>query len=111
MSSSLAPAERTARAFSALGDPTRLALLARLSDGRSCSIAALAADSRFTRQAVTRHLGVLEEAGLVARRRVGRESLYAYRPEQVLAARAWLDRVEAQWEGTLKRFKARVEGG
>ena len=95
--------------FAALGDPTRLSLLARLSDGRTRSIAVLSADSRLTRQAVTKHLHVLEQAGLVRSQKVGRESRYAYSPEPVAAARAYLDQVSAQWDAALGRLRPFVE--
>ena len=98
-----------ARVFAALGDRTRLRLLARLSDGRSRSIAALSQDSEMTRQAVTKHLRVLEEAGLVASVRAGRESRFQYRPEPLAEARGWLDRVSAQWDGALGRLRDLVE--
>ena len=95
--------------FAALGDRTRLSLLLRLSDGRSRSIAALSADSRITRQAVTKHLHVLQDAGLVSSVKIGRESRFAYRPEPVAEARSYLDRVSAQWDDALGRLKAFVE--
>ncbi len=95
--------------FAALGDPTRLSLLTTLSDGRGRSISALAADSRLTRQAVTKHLHVLEKAGLVSSIRVGRESRFAYEPEPVVAARSYLDAVSAQWDEALSRLRAFVE--
>ena len=95
--------------FAALGDRTRLALLARLSDGGTRSIAALSADSRLTRQAVTKHLRVLESAGLVRSVRVGRESRFAFRPEPVAAARSYLEGVSAQWDEALSRLRALVE--
>lgn len=95
--------------FAALGDPTRLALLARLSDGRPRSIALLAADTALTRQAVTKHLHVLERAGLVGSARAGRETRFAFRPGPVAAARAYLDRVSAQWDDALARLRAFVE--
>ena len=95
--------------FAALGDPTRLSLLMRLSDGRSRSIAALSADSRLTRQAVTKHLRVLQTAGLVKSARVGRESRFGYRPEAIGRARSYLDTVSAQWDDALSRLKALVE--
>jgi len=98
------------RIFAALADPTRLALLRRLSGGGSRSIAALAADTALTRQAVTKHLGVLARAGLVHRRPAGRRTLFAYRPERVAEARDWLDQVAAQWDDALSRLKAHVEG-
>lgn len=95
--------------FAALGDPTRLSLLMRLSGGDRLSITMLAADTRLTRQAVTKHLRVLEEAGLVESERAGRESRFACRPEALAEARAWLDRVAGQWDDALGRLKAFVE--
>ena len=71
--------------------------------------AALSADSRLTRQAVTKHLRVLEIAGLVASQRVGRESRFAYCAEPVDAARAYLDQVSGQWDEALARLRALVE--
>ena len=95
--------------FAALGDRTRLSLLMRLSDGGTRSITMLAADGSLTRQAVTKHLRVLQEAGLVESVRHGRESRFACRPEPLDAARAYLDRVAAQWDGALLRLKAFVD--
>ena len=95
--------------FAALGDPTRLALLLRLSDGQACSIAGLSTDIDLTRQAVTKHLRVLEEAGLVASERTGRETRFVYRPEQVEQAKAYLDRVAAQWDEAIGRLRAFIE--
>lgn len=98
-----------ARVFAALGDPTRLTLLRRLSDGTPLSIARLSQDTRLTRQAVTKHLHVLEGAGLVASLKVGRESRFRYRPEPVAEADAFLRSVSAQWDQALARLKALVE--
>ncbi|MBO9707833.1 MAG: helix-turn-helix transcriptional regulator [Caulobacter sp.] len=95
--------------FAALGDRTRLALLSRLADGEPRSIAALSSGGPLTRQAITKHLRVLEEAGLVASLRVGRESRFAARRETVDQARAYLDGVSAQWDDALARLKAHVE--
>jgi DNA-binding transcriptional ArsR family regulator len=95
--------------FAALGDPTRLSLLMRLSDGESRSISSLSADSRLTRQAVTKHLHVLEGAGLVRSLRVGRESRFAYRPEPLAQALSYLDTVSAQWDAALGRLRTFVE--
>ena len=97
--------------FAALGDPTRLALLRTLSDGGRRSISALSAHSELTRQAVTKHLHVLEAAGLVSRERVGRESRFAFQPRPVEQARDYLDQVSAQWDEALGRLKAFVEKG
>lgn len=96
--------------FAALGDPTRLSLLTTLSDGNARSIASLAADTLLTRQAITKHLHVLEEVGLVASERVGRETQFAFRPEPMLALSAYLDAVARQWDEALARLRAVVEG-
>ena len=95
--------------FAALGDRTRLALLNRLGDGRARSIAALSIDTALTRQAITKHLHVLQDAGLVASLRVGRESRFAARRETIDEARAYLDGVSRQWDDALGRLKAFVE--
>lgn len=95
--------------FAALGDRTRLSLVMKLSDGKTRSITMLSADTSLTRQAVTKHLRVLEEAGLVASLKQGRESLFACRPESLDVARAYLDRVGRQWDDALGRLKAFVE--
>lgn len=104
-----AAAAGPAPVFAALGDPTRLSLLTKLSDGRTRSIAALSADTALTRQAVTKHLHVLEDAGLVTCSRIGRESQFAYRPEHLANARSYLDMVSARWDEALGRLKALVE--
>lgn len=95
--------------FAALGDPTRLSLLTRLSDGQSRSIASLSADTLLTRQAITKHLHVLESAGLVRSSRVGRESRFVFQPEAVVEAKAYLDTVSRQWDDALSRLRAFVE--
>ena len=95
--------------FAALGDRTRLSLLSRLSDGRTRSIAKLSADTSLTRQAVTKHLHVLEDAGLVKSTRVGRESRFTYEPGPVVEARSYLETVSAQWDDALSRLRNFVE--
>jgi DNA-binding transcriptional ArsR family regulator len=95
--------------FAALGDPTRLSLLMKLSDGATRSIAALSADTSLTRQAITKHLRVLENTGLVRSVRVGRESQFGYHPEPLAAARSYLDTVSAQWDQALERLRVFVE--
>jgi DNA-binding transcriptional ArsR family regulator len=99
----------TAPIFAALGDPTRLSLLTKLSDGRSRSIAKLSADTSFTRQAITKHLRVLENAGLVTSSRVGRESQFAFRAESIREAKSYLEGVSRQWDDTLSRLRSFVE--
>jgi DNA-binding transcriptional ArsR family regulator len=110
MSSLSVQAQSPAPIFAALGDPTRLSLLTRLSDGQERSIAKLSAGTTLTRQAVTKHLRVLEQAGLVASIRVGRESQFAYRPDRIAEARSYLDTVSAHWDEALGRLRALVEG-
>lgn len=95
--------------FAALGDRTRLSLIHKLSDGQSQSIARLSSDTNLTRQAVTKHLRVLEDAGLVVVNRIGRESQYAFRPEKIDAARSYLEEVAHQWGDALGRLRAFVE--
>ncbi len=109
MSAPEAAGAAPARIFAALGDPTRLSLLEALSDGGARSISTLGADSRLTRQALTKHLHVLEAAGLVAGVRTGRETRFAFRPEPMAAARTYLDQVAAQWDDALGRLKAFAE--
>jgi DNA-binding transcriptional ArsR family regulator len=96
--------------FAALGDETRLLLVARLSSGPPRSIAQLTQGSRLTRQAITKHLRVLEKARIVHSVRTGRESLFAFQPEPLAEARKYLDLVSAQWDDALERLKAFVEG-
>jgi len=95
--------------FAALGDRTRLALVMRLRGGETLSISRLASATHLTRQAVTKHLQVLESAGLVSSSRAGRESRYALRADRIAAARAFLDDVSAQWDEALAGLKAFVE--
>jgi DNA-binding transcriptional ArsR family regulator len=102
-------ASSPAPVFAALGDRTRLSLLMKLSDGQTRSIAKLSADTKLTRQAITKHLHVLESAGLVSSIRVGRESQFAYRPEPITDVRSYLDSVSAQWDEALSRLRSFVE--
>jgi len=99
-----------ASVFAALGDETRLSVLARLAKGEPASIARLTAGTRLTRQAVTKHLRVLEGAGVVRSVRVGRESRFTLEPRPIDDARAYLDVVSRQWDAALARLKAFVEG-
>ena len=106
----MSKAEAAAPIFAALGDPTRLAILARLSDGSERSISALSSGGGLTRQAVSKHLGVLARVGLVEASRVGRESRFRYRPGGLEQARTYLETVSAQWDEALGRLKRMVEG-
>lgn len=95
--------------FAALGDKTRLALVARLSVGLPSSIAQLTVGSRLTRQAVTKHLRVLERAGIVCSTRHGRESLFALDPEPMRRMEDYLESVSRRWDEALARLKLFVE--
>jgi DNA-binding transcriptional ArsR family regulator len=95
--------------FAALGDPTRLALVKKLSAGPPQSIAQLTSGSDVTRQAITKHLRVLEAAGLVQSARQGRESRFLLQREPLDAAQAYLSAVSEQWDQALGRLKAFVE--
>jgi DNA-binding transcriptional ArsR family regulator len=95
--------------FAALGDETRLALVALLGTGTAQSISHLTAHSDLTRQAITKHLRVLEDAGIVRNVRHGRESLFALAPEPLARAQECLELVSAQWDEALGRLKAFVE--
>ena len=99
----------SARVFAALGDPTRLGLVARLSRGGPASITRLTEGSAVTRQAIAKHLRVLATAGLVRGRRRGRESVWELEPSPLLPARRYLDAVSERWDATLERLRAAVE--
>jgi DNA-binding transcriptional ArsR family regulator len=91
--------------FAALGDGTRLSLIAKLSSGQPRSISQLTENSKLTRQAITKHLQVLELAGIVCRFRNGRESLFEYKSEPIAKVKKYLE----QWDQTLSRLKSFVE--
>ncbi len=95
--------------FAALGDETRLRLVAVLCVGGAVSIAQLTGTTDLTRQAVTRHLHVLADAGLVQHVKVGRERLWQFEPKQLEEARRSLDLIAQQWEQALGRLKLAVE--
>lgn len=102
-------ARRSAPIFAALGDETRLSLVARLCAKGPLSISALTEGSNVTRQAVTKHLRVLEDAGLARTSREGRESVWTLAPEPLDEARKFLDLVSARWDDALERLKLHVE--
>jgi len=95
--------------FAALGDATRLGLLNKLSAGSELSIAQLTAGTPLTRQAITKHLRVLQSAGLVRGVRRGRESQFELSPRGLDEARRALDVISKQWDDALSRLKAFVE--
>jgi DNA-binding transcriptional ArsR family regulator len=95
--------------FAALGDETRLRIVARLSADGPLSITRLTAGAQVTRQAVTKHLHVLAGAGLACSSRSGRESLWELEREQLDTARRCLDRISAQWDRALDSLRRFVE--
>jgi DNA-binding transcriptional ArsR family regulator len=99
----------SAAVFAALGDETRLSLVATLSRGAPRSIAQLTEGRPVTRQAVTKHLRVLAGAGLVRSVRQGRESLFALEPAPLDSARQALEVISQQWDEALARLKSFVE--
>lgn len=98
-----------ARVFAALGDQTRLSLIARLGEGRPRSIAELSQGYDLTRQAITKHLQILERADIVRGVKVGREKRFALNPRPIQALRDYLDAVSRNWDTTLVRLKSFVE--
>ena len=109
MPSAAAALRTRANVFAALGDETRLGLLARLTSGEPQSIARLTEGTKLTRQAVTKHLRVLESAGVVHSVRTGRESRFVLDPKPIVNAQAYLEHVSEQWDEALGRLKALVE--
>jgi DNA-binding transcriptional ArsR family regulator len=101
--------EARAAIFAARGDETRLSLVAKRAGGEPLSISELAKGSSITRQAITKHLRVLQGAKLVANVRSGRESLFALKPEPLRDVRSYLERVSSQWDDALARLKSFVE--
>jgi DNA-binding transcriptional ArsR family regulator len=101
--------QANAPVFAALGDPTRLALVAKLCRGQPYSISQLTEGSQLTRQAITKHLRILEGVGIVHSVRAGRESIYKFDPEPIEELKQYLDLVSKQWDEALNRLRAFVE--
>jgi len=95
--------------FAALGDGTRLALIIRLAGGQPYSISQLTTGSRLTRQAITKHLRVLERAGIVCCAHSGRESRFKFNPQPMIEVKQYLDHISDQWDESLSRLKSLVE--
>ena len=98
------------RVFFALSDDTRRHVVERLRDGSSVTPAALASELPVTRQAIIKHLTVLDAAGLVAKTRAGRETRYALRPQRLTEAAAWIAHVGGEWDDRLARLDALLGG-
>lgn len=98
-----------ARVFAALGDETRLSLVVKLSEGQPQSISQLTQGTHLTRQAISKHLRVLESAHVVRSVRNGREHLFEFDPAPIEGIRTYLDDVALQWDHALARLKSFVE--
>ena len=94
----------------ALGDETRLSLVAALAAGEPRSIVELSGGAKITRQAITKHLRVLEQAGIVHSVRAGRHSLFRFDPAPLHELEDYLRRVAEQWDEVLARLRSLVEG-
>ncbi|MEY4581560.1 MAG: hypothetical protein RL701_6263 [Pseudomonadota bacterium] len=105
------PRKSSAPVFAALGDPTRLTLVDRLSSQGPLSIAQLTQGSRVTRQAITKHLHVLADAGLVRGTRTGRETVWEFSPGQMRDAQRFLEGVAGRWEEALTRLREHLGEG
>lgn len=102
--------QEAAPLFAALGDATRLGLLLTLCAGGPLTVSRLSGQFAVSRQALTKHLEVLSEAGLVSSRREGRERIWAFQPQRLEDAHLVLERLSRQWDDALARLKAHVEG-
>src|SRR6266850_3542441 len=98
-----------APAFAALGDATRLAIVSKLAKGAGQSITELTEGASVTRQAITKHLSVLQGAGLVRSERIGREVVFQLEPGPLATLQAYLERVSKQWDAALARLEVHVE--
>jgi DNA-binding transcriptional ArsR family regulator len=102
-------AEAVADVFFALGDGTRLSVVTRLAASGALSAKALSEGAHVTRQAIVKHLQVLEDAGLVTSEKAGREVLYALEARRLADARAFLDGISAGWDRAIDRLRRLVE--
>lgn len=101
--------DKTAEVFAALGDRTRLRLVNRLSGGGPASITQLCEVADVTRQAVTKHLRVLEECGLVESEKRGREQIFSLDQKRLDIAREYLGLMSDRWDSAIDRLKAHLE--
>ena len=102
-------AAEAAPVFAALGEPTRLHLVARLCADGPLSISRLSEGAGVSRQAITKHLATLEAAGVVQSARAGRERIWELETRRLEIARRCLDQISAQWDEALTRLRVFVE--
>ena len=93
--------------YGALSDPTRRAILARLALGEA-SVRDIAAPFPISAPAISRHLKVLEDAALIARRKQGQTHLLSLNPTGLKGAQEWLDHYRAFWTGAFDRLDAHI---
>lgn len=96
--------------FSALADPSRRFVVQTLATRGTATPTELAADLPVTRQAVSKHLAALQEAGLVEAHRSGRETRYALTPAPLTSASDWIEEVGAAWDARLAALRRLVDG-
>ena len=107
--SSRSSVAKAAPIFAALGDETRLQLLGRLGSSGPQSITSLTSGTAVTRQAITKHLNVLADAGLVRDLRSGRERIWELEAHRLEEARRYLDEISKSWDEALERLRKYVE--
>lgn len=95
--------------FAALGDPARLHIVSRLCRNGPQSIVRLTDGAHISRQAITKHLDALSDAGLVSSERSGRERIWRLQPRRLAEVRRHLDRISMQWDEALDRLRTLVE--
>ena len=100
----------SAPVFAALGDETRLQIVARLCAEGPLSITRLSDGAGVTRQAITKHLNALSDAGLARSARSGREQIWELETRRLEMARRCLDHISDQWDVALNRLKSFIEG-
>jgi DNA-binding transcriptional ArsR family regulator len=100
----------SAQLFSALGDPVRLSIVRRLCErGPSLTVELKKGAGGVSRQGITKHLRVLEVAGLVTSTRLGRDRQWQLHSQKITALREYLDTISAQWDARLERLRALIE--
>lgn len=96
--------------FAALSDPTRLDIFEHLAAAGPATATELARSMPVSRQAVAKHLSVLDDAGLVERHQAGREVRYTARPATLGSVVTWIDQVGDEWDNRLSRLRKAIDG-
>ncbi len=95
--------------FAALGDKTRLTIVARLCNEGPLSVVRLCEGSAISRQAISKHLGALSKAGFVRSELSGRERIYSLERKRIAEVQRHLDRISQQWDAAIERLRAFTE--